>query len=103
MKQIDFESEQFIDWSMQKLKDEAFFNYLTQKVSNQMQSFYLDGSRKKLLKKLREKMEAGAVEHGEPKTDFEEVKKELEEEYLDLIGWSMLLLWGFEKRLGKKI
>ena len=99
MKKIDPESKQFIKWTMQKLENEAFFEYLISKINAQMQAFYFDGSRKTLLKNLRVKMESGALEHGKPKASFEEIKSEIEAEYLDLIGWSMIHLWNFEKTL----
>lgn len=95
---INEKSKQLIDWSINQLEDEAFYNQLTQEIAQQLTSFYQQMERKKLLAMLQKKMEKAAIEYGEPEKNIEKLQSERQAEMLDLIGWSCVILWNLEKR-----
>lgn len=51
--------------------------------------FYMDTPIDELRDKLEAKMNKGFLEHGPLKKTIAEVNHELENEYLDLIGWTL--------------
>ena len=90
---LDSESKKFIKWTMQHLADPDYFSLLSYLIDRQLWNF-LNGDKKKLLTSLTEKMSKGALEHGKPSHSKEEVQEELQQEFLDTIGWNMVLLWN---------
>lgn len=93
---IDAESKRFIKWTEKHLSDPDYFSLLSCLIDRQLSNF-LHGDRKKLLAALMEKLEKRAREHGKPSYTKEHVLGELQQEFLDLIGWNMVLLWNKRK------
>jgi len=90
---IDSESKKFIKWTREHLSDPDYFLLLSCLIERQLSNF-LNGDKEKLLAALTEKMNKGALEHGKPSHSQEEVHEELQQEFLDIIGWNMVLLWN---------
>lgn len=93
---IDAESKKFIKWTAHHLSDPDYFSLLSCLIDRQLSNF-LNGDRKTLLTALMEKLNKGAQEHGNPTYSKEEAQQELQQEFLDLIGWNMVLLWNKRK------
>lgn len=94
---FDTESKKFIEWTKKHLTDPDYFLLLSCLIERQLSNF-LNGDKEKLLTALTEKMKKGALEHGKPSHSQEEVHKELQQEFLDIIGWNMVLLWDKRRR-----
>jgi len=94
---IDQESKNFIKWSMEKLEDEEFFFMMMKRIKSQQVNFYRT-PRKRLLQILRTKMEEGAQHYGEPIKSSRRLRREIREEFLDLIGWNMLTFWALHRK-----
>ncbi len=94
---IDAESKNFIKWTIQHLNDPDYFMLLSCLIDRQLSNF-LNGDKEKLLAELTEKMKKGALEHGSPTHSQEEAQNELQQEFLDIIGWNMVLLWDKKGR-----
>lgn len=94
---IDAESKKFIEWTRKHLSDPDYFLLLSCLIERQLSNF-LNGDKEKLLTALTEKMEKGVLEHGKPSHSQAEVHEELQQEFLDLIGWNMVRLWNLRKR-----
>lgn len=94
---IDGESKKFIKWTREHLNDPDYFLLLSILIERQLSNF-LNGDKENLLTTLTEKMKKGALEHGKPSHSQEEVHKELQQEFLDIIGWNMVLLWNKKGR-----
>lgn len=90
---IDGESKKFIKWTREHLSDPDYFMLLSILIERQLSNF-LNSDKEKLLTALMEKMKKGALEHGKPFHSQEEVHTELQQEFLDIIGWNMVLLWN---------
>ena len=97
---IDAESKKFIKWTREHLSDPDYFSLLSCLIERQLSNF-LNSDKDKLLSSLMEKMTQGALEHGKPSHSEEAVNKELQQEFLDIIGWNMVMLWNKWKE-GKK-
>ena len=97
---INRESANFIKWTITTLGDEDYFQYVIRRINDKQKDFY-SGDRKELLKTLENKMEKGAIEHGNPIHNFKLIEKEFKDEMLDLIGWMMLYAWALNKEYGK--
>lgn len=90
---IDGESKHFIKWAREHLSDSDYFLLLSCLIEKQL-SMFLNGDKEKLLTALTEKMNKGALEHGKPSHSQKEIHKELQQEFMDIIGWNMVLLWN---------
>lgn len=99
---IDEESKYFIKWTLDMLSNPRFFIALSGIIEKQLFSF-LQGNHSTLIKKLKRKLRKGALEHGAPSYSLRKAKKELEQEFLDLIGWNMILLWNKRKEKSEAI
>ncbi len=95
---INSESKLFIQWSIGKLNEPAFYDYLASRLTEKLRVFLQKTDRQEILERLKQKLEAGGIEHGKPDYAFEKIERELELEMLDLIGWSMLHFWNFKKK-----
>lgn len=49
---------------------------------------------------VREKVTKGSLEHGKLPTDYEVIEHEIQQEYLDLIGYTMIHFYKMEKETG---
>lgn len=96
---IDEESKDFINWTAKHLSDTDYFSLLSCLVDKQL-SIFLNGDRKQLLCALLKKLYKGAQEHGKPSDSQEVAQDELKQEFLDILGWNMVMLWN--KRGRKK-
>lgn len=89
MKQLDSKSRAFINWSISQLKHKEQLRELLMDIQVDLLMYY-EQSLKKTHLALREKMYKGALEHGEPKQDPEQITKEIEMEFIDLLGWELM-------------
>ncbi len=89
MKTVDPLSEEFIAWSLEKLADEDYYIEYLRECVRKAANFY---SRNpiEIKAKLEAKLTKGAHEHGAPKYQLSEVDAELENEYIDIIGWRLV-------------
>jgi hypothetical protein len=82
---------------MEKLNNKAFYEmYLITCMKKAAQ--YLSTNPELIKEELRMKLIKGAIEHGEPVHDIEWMKNEVGYEYLDILGWGLLIMWN-EKRI----
>ncbi len=92
--QIDQENQQYIDWTIEKLQDKQYFDEIIKKVISQITEYFQNKDKTQLLRELKTKMTAGAIEHGgELPASYEAIEKELTQEYLDIIAYNMMLLF----------
>lgn len=93
---VDPLSEEFIAWSKAKLEDPdyyiEFMRELPRKAAN-----YFSYPPKELKEKLEAKLRKGAKEHGEPIHEVEWLQEELQQEYLDMMGYTLLMEWNIER------
>lgn len=86
---INAESKRFIKWVDERLSDESQFEediaeaiYLADDFYNQPLPY--------IKKRLLAKLEIGSAEHGRPIYPLDEIQGEMENEFLDLVGWLMV-------------
>ena len=84
-------NQNFINWGTEKMKDRLFTKMLVAKAIYRFISYINSVD---LEKKINEKLTKGGREHGEPVYTQNQVKKELEMEFLDLIGWQLISIWN---------
>ena len=98
---IDQTSQDFIKWSKEKLEDPEYFESFIREMKNKMESFY-SNSPEYIKAKLYKKLVRGSEEHGNPDGySPEDIKRELEFEFIDIIGWSLVGMWN-EERYGRE-
>lgn len=95
-KNIDDESKEFIKWATTNLNDPDFFTLISCLIQAQI-TVFLGKDRKTIIKNLKKKLIIGAKEHGAPTKPIPTITKELNQEFLDLIGWNMVRLWNLRK------
>jgi len=79
-----------VAWIMQRLEDPDFYRDLLKELPRKAANFY--SYPPSLIKeRLHAKLLKGTKEHGDHHRTAEQIRKELEDEYLDLIGWSLVL------------
>lgn len=73
------------------LSDDKNFRSTVERLSLEFKRFWLEGNRQARFFQLREKMTKGAKEHRSPSPDdLIKIGLELENEFLDLVGWDGL-------------
>ena len=87
-------NKKYIAYTIDKLSDIYFFDVLIKKVLQRAENFYNDTDKELLLKKLKDKITRGSIEHGEIPTDYEKIEGELQDEYLDIIAYNMIHLFN---------
>ncbi len=97
LKDVDSESQKFIRWSFEAIADDKELSALIDEVTTKANT-WLHHDLGKLRKKLLAKMIKGAKEHGAPRHTLAAVAKELEGEYLDLLGWTQIKKYNEKKR-----
>lgn len=90
MKQLDKDSQAFIDWSMTYL--ESNWNYFMLSLSAIIGLIkYLIQDRRVIKNRLRKKFYIGGLEHGSPsKYTWEQIEHEVAFERDDLLGWPLV-------------
>lgn len=91
MKQDNVLSQEFIDWALKQLESSSFYYRLLDKIKVKAAIFYL--SPKSAIKsKLEDKLLKGMAEHGDAvfEMSLQDITKEAEFEYIDLIGWELI-------------
>lgn len=83
---------QITTWASEKLSNDHFYLHLTKKIVSDLEQFYSQENKEYLLKQLIEKMIKGSREHGTPNNE-DEIKLEIEQEMLDLVGWNLVKMW----------
>ena len=90
------EAHNFINWAIEKLSEDTLFNSVADIAKSRFDVF-LQQNRLTLLRKLKAKLIRGAKEHGSPVIPIPEIHRQLEEEFIDLIGYPILELWNKRK------
>ncbi len=90
---IDPESQAFIDWTMDSFTDDQVYQRFVTEAIDRAKLFY-DQPKTVILTRLKAKMEKGAEEHGAPRLPPSVTRLELENEYLDLLGWLLVAKWN---------
>lgn len=89
---VDPHSARFIDWAFEKLEDDAYYNEAVDEIKQRLDNFYSQ-SKDQLLTDLKAKMIKGAQEHGEPNYPVTTAQTEINNEYIDLLGWMLIERW----------
>jgi hypothetical protein len=92
----DPESGQFIAWALAKLDDPDFYHELLREIPRKVANYY-SYPKPVILSALTAKLRQGAAEHGAPVYPQEQIYQELQAEYLDLIGWTLLAMYQHER------
>ncbi len=92
--QVDPKSRKFINWTFQETDQELInlINHVTEQAR-----VWLTDHMPEFREKLRAKMIKGALEHGQPLQDVSKIDKQLEDEYIDLIGWTQVKKYNNQK------
>lgn len=97
MDKLDNKSKEFINHVLDKLDSEEEYLYdLVEDIIDDFRIFIDATPKEELIEKLKSKMIAGAKEHGEPKEAFEDIQKEIEFEFQDLLVWTMMRNKSYE-------
>jgi excinuclease UvrABC ATPase subunit len=80
-------SKEFISFALKEWDERSEEIILV--VFSKVVSFFSE-DKKKLRKALEDKLLRGAKEHGAPIYSARELKKETEDEYIDLVGWELV-------------
>lgn len=90
---MDKDSEEFIKWVEERLRDEEFFHEFKKECVRKLANYY-SYPNSHLLSTLKAKLIVGAQEHGSPaKYTQEEIDRELRMEYIDILGWTLIGEW----------
>jgi len=84
----------FIDWAVREMEDPASYAEAIAQVQQRVVQFYAQYDQAELVKRLHAKVIIGAKEHGEPYYPAEQLKTEIENEYVDLLGWMLIERWN---------
>lgn len=103
MSKIYPRSELYIKYTLQKLSNDTFYNYLVDKILDRLKDYLLTTNKKELLENLEKKLTAGALEHGEIPSDYAIIEGELEQEYLGLIGYTMIHFFNVNEKIAGEI
>lgn len=96
MAETDKESQEFINWALTHLGNEDVFREFKKEALENLLAFF-NSSDAKLLDLLRDKLTRGSQEHGSPSYKLWDIDKELRDEYIDIIGWTLVRLWNLRK------
>ena len=94
---IDPESEKFLEFVRQELMSNSALKRIIEEVIFKAK-VQLSQNPITTRKHLRDKLIKGAHEHGAPIYDDYRLKREFEDECLDLIGWTMVEKWNNLKK-----
>jgi hypothetical protein len=94
---VDPLSEEFIAWSKEKLSNPDFYKHFMEELPRKAANYY-SYPKLHLMEKLEKKLRKGAKEHGPPIHALEWLEDELRQEYIDMIGYTLLIEWN-KKRL----
>lgn len=90
---IDEDSKEFIQFAEDLMNDKEFYREFLLEGKRKFQNF-IARNPEEIKKKLHAKLVRGSIEHGAPsKYTQERVQEELEMEFLDIIGWSLVGLY----------
>ena len=90
---LNEESRKFIAWTREQLANPDNYERLITQIISGVIAYYAQ-PKELILSKLEEKLVKGGIEHGEPNYSLDFIIKELENEYIDLIGWEMVAYWN---------
>lgn len=95
---IDADSLEFMAFADELMNNEEFYNEFRLECKRKFQN-YISHNPEEIRKALRAKLIKGSIEHGAPsKYTQEQVDKELEMEFLDIFGWSLVGLYCKKKQ-----
>jgi hypothetical protein len=97
---IDSESREFIDWAFKNLDDEQWYTDMLAEVRQRFADYY-DQPKDEFLSRLKTKMEAGAAEHGAPNHTKDQTSRQIESEFIDILGWTLVEKWN-DRKLNKE-
>lgn len=96
---IDSESSQFIAWAMNELDDLNHYQTMLKEIKSRLDSFYAQ-PKSTIMPQLKAKMIRGAREHGAPTHPVQKINEEIDNEYIDLLGWELVKKWN--ERAGRR-
>lgn len=96
---IDPVAVEFIAWAMDKIEDEVWFQEFRQECIERLTHF-LSRDPSELRTILRNKLERGSRDHGSPLRKQWDIEQELQDEYIDILGWPLVGLFRdhYDKR-----
>jgi hypothetical protein len=96
MSEIDTESAEFIDWAMTELDDHTHYETMLSEIKQRLDNFYAQ-PKEVIMPHLKAKMTRGAHEHGAPSHPTTYINEEIDNEYIDLLGWELVKKWNERK------
>lgn len=99
---IDAESKKFIAWAIEQLKDVKSTGYNVVDVMNMASEFYEDMVNNGQIHLMHLKLEKGALEYGFLETDRVKLYQNLYEEFLDILGWFLIIKYVENRQNEKK-
>lgn len=82
-------AQDFLIWAETKARDEVWFLEFRQECIRKLKNF-LSRNPEELRRLLKAKLERGSEEHGSPMREEWDIDKELGEEYIDILGWTLV-------------
>lgn len=89
---IDPHSARFIAWAGARLQDPAFYQSFLRDCQEQVATYFANAA-PHIQARLLAKLEQGAREHGAASFSAKNIDEELSQEYLDILGWSLIRLF----------
>lgn len=90
--EVDPHTARFLDWAFKNLDDDTYYDQAVEEIKARLDQFYAQ-SKDQLLTDLKAKMIRGSHEHGEPSHPLPVVQQEINNEYMDLLGWMLIERW----------
>lgn len=100
LKTIDPTAEEYIDWTIHTLS-EGWFDTVIESVIIRIKEYYTNTDREIIIADLRAKMTAGAIQHGKLPTSINDIDRELQQEYLDIIAYNMMIYFVSSLKLAQ--
>lgn len=84
---LDEESIKFVNWAIPRFYQ--LYNVYVQKGLNEAFHFF-NNNKKHIMARFKDKLVKGSLEHGPPIYSEEITTHELQQEFLDIIGWTLV-------------
>lgn len=94
---IDPESKRYMAWIKKYAKSDRQWLAFKVQALNGLLEFFAK-PKQELLEIILEKQLKGAEEHGSPIYTQDTIKRELEAEYTDILGWGLIGEWNKQKK-----
>lgn len=84
----------FINWAVTEMEDPSHYAEAVAQLQQRVAQFYVQHDQSELVSRLHAKVIIGAQEHGEPFYAPQQLQTEIENEYVDLLGWMLIERWN---------